>query len=142
MSRGKRHRTARPRCQRAFASFTAVVLVGTTALALAALARVTVHQARRANHAASDAQLRQLLIAGQAYLDSTSTGSAPSAEIALPEALANEDAVLTIQSLSSEGDAIKRVTLHATHGTRIASTTLIYDPQGKRWRVEAATLPN
>jgi hypothetical protein len=132
------------RSRHGFASFSAVVLVGTTAIALTALAGVTVLQLSRTKNAATDAQLRQLLHAGQAYLadqDGTQGKGAFNIDVRLPEPLAQEGATLSIETKSAEPQAPLTAIIRATHRTRDASASLIYDQAEGRWIVDTVQLP-
>ena len=135
---------ARRRCRigrRAFASFSAVVLVGTTALALAALARVTVHDIRRANDAADDAQLRQLLLAGQAFVESQTikTIETDRIDITLPSEL-ELGSTLTVRYQRANADGPLTATIEATCHERSASVVLI-DRESGQWRITEVRMP-
>lgn len=125
--------------RRAFASFSAVVLVGTSAIALTALARVTTGSVSRANEAVVDAQLRQLLLAGQAYLKTQAPDgdiSARQVALPLPGPLQEAGATLILNT-----NATTSVTLTAEHRDRVASTTLVYNAEQQTWQSESVTLP-
>lgn len=127
--------------RRAFASFSAVVLVGTTAIALTALARVTTHDVRRANHAAADAQLRQLLLAGQAFVE-TQTVKANERnhiDVPLPSELGSNSA-LRIRYQREGVDASLSVTIEATHRQRYASVVLVEGGEGE-WQATDVQMP-
>ena len=129
----------RPISRQGFASFSAVILVGTTAIALTALAQVTAYQASRTKHAAADAQLRQLLHAGQAYVEaSISSSNTPTVEtgVPLPGALVAEGATLSIERIDPA-----KIVIRATYQSRAATTTLGYSEKQDEWLVEEIVMP-
>lgn len=69
--------------RRGFATFTAIVMLGVVGAAIAAGAAWSAAQWRRSQDARVDAQLRQLLIAGEVY----ASGAAGTHTVELPEAM-------------------------------------------------------
>lgn len=139
MSTQNRNRTRR----RAFATFTAVVLLGTTAIALTAVAGVTVRQHQRTRDAAADAQLRLLLNAGQQFLDAQPAENVNGISDhlpALPDALDDGSASVQIEAAAQPGEPAT-ATLTATLRGRTATLTLRYDPDAQRWQPTDAQLP-
>ena len=127
--------------RRAFASFSAVVLVGTTALALTALARVTTTQAKRASHAAADAQLRQLLFVGQAFVDTQTIKANESnrIDIPLPEAFGTTSAVTV--SYQREGAGAPLIAMiEASHNQRQVVAELVQTESGQ-WQARDVQMP-
>lgn len=126
-----------------FATFSAVVLIGTTAIVLAMFARLSIEQVNRAGTQAIDAQLRQMLHAGQVYVHDTTPNALgeESYEIALPAALSHNDhaslAVRFERPIASEPVAI----LVARQHDRTMSQTMIYDTDEYAWRVVDVLLP-
>lgn len=133
---------ARRRC--GFATFTAVALVGTTALALTALAGLAMHQADRAQTAAEDAQLRQLLHAGMLYnapLPNANDDASAPYRVPLPDTLDPEDASLTIRATAQADVSPQTRVITATLNGRTATQTLRYDAQTAAWHVVEVQMP-
>ena len=132
--------------RRGFASFSAVVLVGTTAIALTAIAGITLEQAGRTQDAVTDAQLRQLLLAGQAYLESQPYDrSRPEAPLntPLPKDLTNGDAAslsITYQTTGVDAPQPSAV-ITATYRLRQASVTLTYNQTQEVWQPAEIQMP-
>lgn len=129
--------------RRAFASFTAVVLLGTTAIALTAVAGVTVREHQRTRDAATDAQLRQLLAAGQQFLATQPIDHAGDIDghlPVLPDGLGDRRASVQIE-MTAQADGPAEATLTATFRDRAAAMSLQYDAEAARWRVTDAQLP-
>ncbi len=129
--------------RRGFASFTAVVLIGTSAIALTAVAGVTIRQAQRTRDAAADAQLRQLLLAGLAHLAEVSPddqGFFDEYTPALPDRFAGDDATLLIRA-GQDGPSLVTATVTAECRGRTASQTLAYHPDAGAWRVTEVQMP-
>ena len=139
----RHHDLTRRRC-RGFASFTAVVLVGTTAIALTAVASLTMYQAERTRNAATDAQLRQLLIAGQSYASEQLADGARqnnNLDVQLPDTLASDGASLSIERQSPPGNTAKTAIINATLHGRSVNQTLVYDAISGTWRVTEVEMP-
>jgi hypothetical protein len=136
------HAACSPR-RRGFASFTAVVLIGTSAIALTAVAGVTIRQAQRTRDAAADAQLRQLLLAGQAHLAGVSPDDQEFSDgymPALPDRFAGDGASLLIRA-GQGGPSPVTATVTAECRGRTASQTFAYDPEHGEWRVTEVQMP-
>lgn|GEM_PF-2044557 len=134
----KKHR------RRGFASFTAVALLGMSAVALTMLAAHTIRQSKRASNLASDAQLRQLLAAGEIYLASLTPdqlNKLTPIQAQLPEPLATQYAVLTITPVVASAGAPAAYDIQAQINGRTASQTLAYDSQARNWQLQQIVLP-
>jgi hypothetical protein len=130
--------------RRGFATFSAVVLVGLATVALTMFAGITIRQLERTRDAGTDAQLRQLLIAGRTIAQQyTPSDLAPLPEQqALPAALAEAGgATLTLEAQPSTETANATVTITAVYEHQTATQTLSYDPAQQRWRIIDAQLP-
>lgn len=126
--------------RRGFATFSAVALLGTTAIALTALAGVTMHQAQRTRDALCDAQLRQLLKAGQSHAEQGGADAA-SGSVTLPDTLVGDQAAVTWVTKQSSGDSPATIEITAHLRGRAARETLIFDPGAGAWRVMDVELP-
>ena len=119
----------------AFAAVTAIVLLGLVASTLGAMAMMFAADARRTRDAATEAQLRQFLIAGAA-----------SAQQRLDKGPTTFDTKLTapadgaIQLIASpDGDAV-HVIVTATLGPRRQEQTLRFTRAGERWKLASVAL--
>ncbi|XAM00069.1 hypothetical protein OT109_01525 [Phycisphaeraceae bacterium D3-23] len=135
--------SARRRLRRrsGFASFVAVALMGTTAIALTAIAGVTVRQMQRSNHAAVDAQLRLMLMDGRAYLTDppTETDGVREQYIVLPDPDEAIGSILIEESVAPSVPATATIT--ATLRQRTATATLTYNRDAQRWTINHTALP-
>lgn len=122
---------------RAFATFTAVMTVALVGVALATLGTMFAWQARRTQQAASDAQLRQLLLAGGAAAASRLQAEPGPIDVTLtPPGL--EDATVRVDVSSSGASAT--ATIEARLGAGVARQTLAFERGDGGWRVAAARL--
>jgi hypothetical protein len=119
----------------AFAAVTAIVLLGLVATTLGAMAMMFAADARRTRDAATEAQLRQLLIAGAA-----------SAQQRLEKGPTTFDAKLTAPAdgalqltAAPDGEAV-RVTITATLGPRRQQQTLRFTRAGDKWKLAIVEL--
>lgn len=129
--------------KRGFASFTAVALIGTTAIALTMYASITIRQAKRASTEAANAQLRQLLQASMAYTQQQTPQSLADAtvEISLPTELIGPGTRLSLTPDSETVEPGLLVMVQATHQGRSAQQTLAYDPSSGAWQVLEVVMP-
>jgi hypothetical protein len=141
----KQQRT-RTHTRRGFAMLTAIALIGLVAVAMAAAAAVFRLDLRRTTAVMEDAQLRQLLVAGERAAREKLPAapgpvSASEAPVSLPPALTTRGATLAVHlSKGPEGDdAI--ATVEAALAGRVATQTLTYQRGPAGWRVASATLP-
>jgi hypothetical protein len=142
--RGRHPRAGLAPMRRAFATVTAVVLLGLAAAALAALATLFTSDYRRTRDAQTDAQLRQLLIAGAADVSEKAkawAGNTPDAtwDVPVPESLAANGGRITNQAIVGENQTIE-VHIKARYLTRISAQTLRYNHKSGPWILTDATL--
>jgi type II secretory pathway component PulK len=120
----------------AFASITAIVMLGLVASMLAAMAMMFAADARRTRSSAAEAQLRQLLLAGAA-----------DAQQRLDKGHTTFDVNVTAPAESHlhlaatlDGDAVRTV-ISATLGPRHAEQTLRFTRAGNnKWQLAAVEL--
>ncbi|MEM6504103.1 MAG: hypothetical protein AAF711_01405 [Planctomycetota bacterium] len=124
-----------------FASFSAVVLVGTTALALTALARVTTTEIRRTSNAATDTQLRQFLLAGQLFLheQTIKPNETGSIDINLPESL-EATSSLTIHFQFEGTQPTPIAIIEASHRQRRATSEFVL-MENNTWQAQDLRMP-
>lgn len=128
----------------AFATVTAIVLLALAATTLAALAGLFSVDYRRTRDAQTDAQLRQLLIAGAADVSAKAkawAGNAPDAtwDVPVPESLAANGGRVTNQAIVGENQTIE-VHIKASYLTRTTAQTLRYRHMGGPWILTDAAL--
>jgi hypothetical protein len=134
-----------PHCDaRGFATLTAIALVALVAVAMAAAAAVFRLDVRRTAAAVDDAQLRQMLLAGEraarARLDARAGAPAAAAgeAVALPPPLAAAGATLRISIAPDAAGAA--ATVEAALAGRAAAQTLRYERGPGGWRLASAEL--
>ncbi|HWE96852.1 MAG TPA: hypothetical protein VG269_23025 [Tepidisphaeraceae bacterium] len=130
--------------RRAFATVTAVVLLGLAAAALAALATLFTSDYRRTREAQADAQLRQLLIAGAAEVSEKAKAwpdSPPDAkwDVLVPGSLAADGGHVSNQTIAGENQTIE-VHIKAGYLARTAAQTVRYHHEAGRWILTDATI--
>ena len=128
---------------RGFASITAIALISIVGLALAALASLFASETRRTGLQRDDAQLRQLLIAGEVATRQALARGERKGAVELPADLAAAGTTLTFAP-DGDGDAGAtdprlRVTARTADG-RVQSQVLTYRPDGQRWTLRTADL--
>jgi hypothetical protein len=111
-------------------SISLIILVGAT---LAIMGSYFAAEAKRSAAQQSEAQLRQLVIAGGAVALERAEKPAHTDEVALPPALKADGASLTVH-VSGEGDQ-RGATIVATIGPRRLEQTLQLNRSGERWHV-------
>ncbi len=125
---------------RGLAIVAAVVLIGLTGVAFVGLASLVRHDLRRTAHARGEAQLRQLLLAGEraaaASLDRPGQGIQ---NVALPAELAAEGATLSITPGDAAGET-RVLDVDAGHMSLRASQRLTYERREGRWALVGAEL--
>ena len=135
--------------RRGFAMLTAIALVALVGVAMAAVLALVQLDLRRTADALVEAQLRQMLLAGERAarerLDATGTDGPRAAEAApasLPAALAADGGALEVTLTSATPAAGKEVevTVRARLGERSAAQTLRYEHTPEGWRPRSATL--
>jgi Tfp pilus assembly protein PilV len=127
-----------------FATFMAVVLLAALGISLAALATMVRIDARRTRDAAHQAQLRQLLLAGERVAASQlADAKAPPVgdfKVALPAEAGDHALMLTFQAGGADTDlAIAHVIATGDATTARQQLTWRQTPNGA-WRLEAADL--
>ena len=135
------HRSGRAgRKPRALATVTAVVLIGIAAVAFVALTAVVGHDLRRTARARGEAQLRQLLLAGEAAAgQALDTSAAGPQVVPLPSALTAERASVSFTPDAPSGDS-RTVAVTATFDGLSASQRLTYQRKQDRWVLVKAEL--
>ena len=126
---------------RAFATITALALVGIVGVTLATLTAIFARDVKRSLRQHDDAQLRQLLIAGEiAARGSLGREATGEVAVALPDELQSAANSLALQRLDgNQADVIEvRVTARAGEG-RSMRQTLKYAKDGDGWRLQSAT---
>lgn len=125
---------------------TAVVLLGLSAVALAALAALFSADYRRTRDAGTDAQIRQLLVAGAADVTAKSKAwtdrpAEPQWEVAVPAPLAADGGRVTCRIVTAEAGKVE-VAIKAEYLGRTTPQTLHLARSGDRWELTAASLGN
>jgi type II secretory pathway component PulK len=126
--------------RRGTALLMAVLMISIVGGSLAALTLAFAAQAKRTTRQAHDAQLRQLLFAGQVAAQQ-SIGQSKSGEVALPPDLRSAGASVRYETV--QGDAADEMQFHivASLGEgRSMTQTLRFARAGDRWELRAAEL--
>lgn len=135
-------RSPQPARRRGLAMIMAMALMALVALLLVTLASVTRTQAHYSRHTAEEAQLRQLLLAGERAaalaLDEVSTDG-DELTVPLPAALREADGELLLRITSPEADR-RNVHVQAVLGDRAADQQLRYHRTDAGWRLRDARL--
>lgn len=131
--------------RRAFATLTALGLVVVVAIALTALTALVAQDVKRSLRQSQDAQVRQLLVAGEvAARASLREGIPGQTDVALPVDLSRAGYSLRFESLPSDAPAAAdvhiRVTGYRPDG-RSESQSLRYVRAGDVWELRTAELP-
>lgn len=136
------HATARP----GFASVTAVILIALVGAALAAAVTLLGAESRRTRSAVEDAQLRQLLLAGEAgarqHLARRGAADGTAVPLALPADLSAAGARVELRFSPDEAGDSCEVRVDASLGRRRASQSLRFNRgnRGTEWQLVAAEL--
>jgi hypothetical protein len=136
------------RASRGFATLLAIILIGLVGLALAVMTGLFAQQAKRTEHGRREAQLRQLLAAGAASVNSRCAAWGEQVAernwpVALPKALSADGASTTARvdaAAASANPAERRAVIEATLDGRTASQSLILARSGGQWRIKQARL--
>jgi len=133
--------------RRGFAMLTAITLVALVGVAMAAAGSVFRLDLRRTAAVTQDAQLRQLLIAGERAardkLPATPGPVAPSeGAVPLPPALASRGATLSVRIGAGPNDAEAAATVGAALAGRVVTQTLTYQRGPAGWRLASAVIPS
>jgi hypothetical protein len=135
-------RFARHDRRRGFAIIIAIGLMGLVAAALALLATMMAADTRRTSSAVTEAQLRQLLVAGAAVAQRDIQGIVAAGEkgraITLPEPLSQPGGKLTLTAKSS-GDRAE-VEVLAAYERRHAAQMLTFERKDGAWQMVSARL--
>jgi hypothetical protein len=125
---------------RGLAIVAAVVLIGLTAVAFVALASLVRHDVRRTAQTRGEAQLRQLLLAGErAAAASLATPGQGMQSVPLPAALSAEGASLSFTP-GDPADETRTVDVDAAYAGFRASQRLKYQRQNGKWLLVRADL--
>ena len=134
----------RSRQRRGFAMLTAIALIALVGVAMAAAAAVFRLDLRRTAAAVRDAQLRQLLVAGErAARETLPAGGAvtqSNQSVALPPAVAARGASLAVRFDPGQKDGDATATVEAALEGRAATQTLHYERGPAGWRLASAAL--
>jgi type II secretory pathway pseudopilin PulG len=123
-----------------FALMMTLVLIGMVAITLASLGMTTYLQIQRTQLETQQAQLRQLLLAGEQAARARLSTSAPiDGAMTLPDSLTSDEAALTLRS-ENVGQDQATVYIDATLGRRQMSQTVHFIRQGEVWRLDSAEL--
>ena len=114
----------------------AIVLMGLVATTLAGAAMVFAADARRTRAAVTEAQLRQLLIAGAADVQQRLAKGETTFDAKLP---APADGVVQLTA-TPDGDAAIRITVTATLAPRHIEQTLHFTRDGDTWKLASVDL--
>ena len=122
--------------RRGFAMIIAITLLGLVAATLAMLATHFFLEAQRTRTHNADAQVRQLLIAGQAVAraQADSLAAGKSIEVPLPPQLTQQQAKLTIAG------APANIQITAEYQARRASQQITLARDGTSWKLASAEL--
>jgi hypothetical protein len=124
--------------RRGFATATALTLLAFVAVLLAAMGTSIGIEARRTRHAAVEAQLRQLLLAGAAAAGEE-TAAAGTASVSLPSHLTDDMASLTItMAMPSPGE--RTATIDASIAARHARQVVRFALRDGRWDLVSASI--
>lgn len=131
-----RHRVAR----RGMATLMAVLMISIVAGSLAALTLAFAGQARRTTRQAQDAQLRQLLLAGQVAAQQA-IGQSKSGEVVLPPDLRSAGASLRYEAVQGDAADEMQFRIVASLGEgRSMTQTLRFARAGDHWELRSAEL--
>ena len=138
----------RPRQRRGLAMLTAIALIALVGVAMAAAGAVFRLDLRRTAASVQDAQLRQLLVAGERAareaLPAAGAGAGAVTEsnhpVALPPALAARGESLVVRFGPRKKDGEATATVEAALEGRVASQTLLYERGPGGWRLASAAL--
>jgi len=136
----------RPRHRRGLAMLTAIALIALVGMAMAAAGAVFHLDLRRTAAAVQDAQLRQLLVAGERAareaLPAAGAGAVTDADhpVALPPALAARGASLVVRFDPGKKPGDATATVEAALEGRVMSQTLHYERGPAGWRLASAAI--
>ena len=116
--------------RRGMAAIIAVVMIALVGAALVTLGTVFASQVKRTRAAASEAQLRQLLVAGAVVATQMTEDDR---EIALPKELANDGATLHVK-IHRDGDRAT-VEIVAKVQSRVLDETIRMEGRDGKWRI-------
>jgi type II secretory pathway component PulK len=129
------------RKNRGFAIIIAIFMIAFVGITVAIIGDDFYRQSRRSTLAEDDAQLRQLLIAGQEILHSRlSASKTPDDPIPLPQILTDRQAHLAIQSASSDSSSTHTFTISAALPHRTISQRVSYSLDNSKWILTSAEL--
>ena len=127
----------------AFATVAALALVAVVGISLTVLTTLLARDLKRTTHQSQDAQLRQLLIAGESAVRASldKQGHARDVSLKLPPELEASGASIAFEPVepASEDTVRIRVTARGADG-RSMSQTLQYGRSVERWELRAAEL--
>ncbi len=128
--------------RRAFATFTALALVTLVGASLAALAVLFAGDLKRSVRQSDDAQLRQLLLAGEVAVRGALTrGEVSNAAVQLPADLGANDGSLSYEKIDAkDANEIRVVVTARVSKGRSTSQTLTYARAGDRWELRSVEL--
>lgn len=129
--------------RRGFVMLMAIGLLSMVGVALAVMTAMLAHESRRTNGAADDAQLRQVLIAAEAWLSSRpGSDELPrdaAVPVPLPPPLTGRGAAAEVRLVASAGDE-RAIVIAARLPDRHIEQTLRYRREGGQWKAVSAEL--
>ena len=143
MTRALPRRIRRPRPARSsgFATLTALGLVAIIGVGLAAMAAVFAGEVRRSARVRDDAQLRQLLLAGEVAARAAVARGGDAGEVELPGELKVRGAALALAAEGTDADGQRKLRVTARlAGERSMSQVLTYRGSGAEWTLHSAEL--
>jgi hypothetical protein len=118
----------------------AVMMIAIVAGSLAALTLAFAAQAKRTTRQAQDAQLRQLLLAGQVAAQQA-IGQSGSGDVALPAELHSAGGSVRYETIPGSGGNEMQVRVVARFGeSRTMTQTLRFSRNADRWELRSAEL--
>jgi type II secretory pathway pseudopilin PulG len=133
-------RSLRPHGRRGMAMLMAVMMISIIAAALAALTLSFSAQAKRTARQAQDAQLRQLLLAGQ-FAAQQSIGHTAGGDVALPADLRSEGTSVRYETIpGNKVDETQIRVVARLDGGRTMTQTLRFTRVADHWELRAAEL--
>jgi hypothetical protein len=126
--------------RRGYALYVALLLVGMAGVVFAATMSLLKTDLARTNAEVTQAQLRQLLLAGEAsaYVELSKTGTLKDRPVALPPELTGATATLRVDK--STADRVEARVL-ADYLQAKQEQSLVYTRRDAKWSLESAILP-
>jgi hypothetical protein len=140
-----RIRRRRQRASNGFATLMAIALVAMAGVAFVAIASMMRHDVRRTRRAVAEAQLRQMLSAGEeavrSQLDATGGGeNGATREVPVPRMTGESEARLTLTVAPVADAGLRVILVEATMDGFHAAQQLRYSRHDGKWTLVAAVL--